>query len=221
MGLRPVPRALELKRFCKVEFSGKGPQSTPSPHYRMPSREFAADAAIAAMPATTSLSKLLASHILRDGEIVLLTLRPSLWFVVLSCIQFLTVALALTISVRFMNLPSHATTRSLTEFGVSAISARLVWATLQWVSRLYVLTDLRVISISGVFQLQIFECPLRKAVRTRVTRTSPERCTGTGSIEIVPQDETSPFVEWKTVAHPAQVHQQIVATINRAKQGSA
>ena len=185
----------------------------------MPSREFAADAATAAMPASASLTKLLASHILRDGEIVLLTLRPSLWFVIHSCVQFLTVALMLTLSVRFMNLPSHATTRSLTEFGVSAMSARLVWALLQWVSRLYVLTDLRVISMSGVFQLQICECPLRKVVRTRVTQTSPERFTATGSIEIIPQDETSPFVEWKTVAHTRQVHQQIVATINRAKQG--
>ena len=185
-------------------------------------RQFAADAAAAAViPANTSLAKLLASHILRDGEIVLLILRPSLWFVLLSGIQFIAVALVLTFSVRFMNLQSHATSRSLIEFGVSAISARLAWGTLQWMSRLYILTDRRVVSLSGVFQMQIFDCPLRKVVRTRLIRTSLERKTGTGSIEIVPQDETSPFGEWKTVAHPVQVHEQIVATINRAKQSGS
>ncbi len=187
---------------------------------RTNTRQFAAAAADAAavMPAGASLAKLLASHILRDGEVVLLILRPSLWFVPLSCIQFLTVALVLTVSVRFMNIQSHATSRSLIECGVSAISARLVWATLQWFSRLYILTDMRLVSIAGVFQMQIFDCPLRKVVRTRVTRTDSERLTATGSIEIVPQDETSPFGEWKTIAHPVQIHDQIVAAINKAKQ---
>jgi hypothetical protein len=171
------------------------------------------------MPAGASLAKLLSSHILRDGEVVLLILRPSLWFVPLSCIQFIAVAVVLTILVRFLNIQNHATIHSLMEFGISAISARLVWATLQWISRLYILTDLRIISIAGVFQMQIFDCPLRKIVRTRLTRTASERCTGTGSIEIVPQDETSPFGEWKTIAHPIKIHETIVATINRAKQG--
>jgi hypothetical protein len=183
-----------------------------------PPKQFAADAA-AVMPAAASLSKLLTSHILRDGEVVLLILRPSLWFVPISCIQFIAAALVLTFLVRFLNIQSHATSRALVEFGVSAISARLVWATLQWISRLYILTDLRIISVSGVFQMQIFECALRKVVRTRLTRTSSERMTGTGSIEIVPQDETSAFGEWKTIAQPLRVHEKIVATINRAKQG--
>jgi hypothetical protein len=189
----------------------------------LPAKKFAADAtadaAAVAIPAGGSLAKLLASHILRDGEIVILILRPSLWFVLLSCIQFVVVALLLTIWVKFLNLESHATSRSLIEFGVSAISARLAWGTLQWISRLYILTDRRIISLSGVFQMHIFDCPLRKVVRTRVTRTFAEKLTGTGSIEIVPQDETSPFGEWKTVAHPAAVHEQIAATIARAKQG--
>ena len=184
-------------------------------------RPFAADAAAAAVtPAGTSLAKLLASHILRDGEIVLLILRPSLWFVLLSAIQFVFVALMLTLSVRFLNIQSHAAARSLVECGVSAISARLAWATLQWMSRLYILTDRRIISLTGVFQMQLFDCPLRKVVRTRLTRTAIERATGTGSIEIVPQDETSAFGEWKTIAHPFNIHEQILATITRAKQGS-
>jgi hypothetical protein len=229
--LRPLRAMPERRRRfpAAVTHIGPGPVSrlrsfapldqTQSHRMTVAPQRFAASAAVA-MPATASLAKLLASHILRDGEVVLLVLRPSLWFLLLSCIQFIGVALVLTILVRFLNIQNHATTRSLIEFGVSAISARLVWATLQWISRLYILTDLRIISIAGVFQMQIFDCPLRKIVRTRITRTNTEWITSTGSIEIVPQDESSAFGEWKTIAHPIKVHETIVATINRAKQGN-
>jgi hypothetical protein len=184
----------------------------------------AADAAAAAiMPANTSLAKLLASHILRDGEVVLLILRPSLWFILLSSLRFVAGALVLIFGVRFIgasSMSSHGAVRSLVELGVSAISARLMWATLQWMSRLYILTDLRVLSVSGVFNVDIFDCPLRKVARTRVIRSAEERLANVGSIEIIPQDDSFPFGLWQTIAQPALVHEQIVATINRAKQGS-
>jgi hypothetical protein len=184
---------------------------------------FAADAAAAAvMPAGTSLAKLLASHILRDGEVVILILRPSLWFILLSSLRFVAAALVLIFAVRLIGIQSisaHSTVRSLIELGVTAISARLMWATLQWMSRLYILTDLRLLSISGVFTVNVFDCPLRKVARTRIIRSNPERFTSTGSIEIIPQDDSLPFGLWQTIARPMAVHEQVVATINRAKQG--
>ena len=187
---------------------------------RRSTTNFAADGAAAVMPANTSLAKLLASHILRDGEVVLLILRPSLWFIFLSSARFLATALVFVAAVRLMlTMPSHAVVRSLIELGVTAISARLMWATLQWMSRLYILTDLRVVSVSGVFHVNIFDCPLRKVARTRLIRNYQDRVTGVGSIEMIPMDEASPFGEWQTIATPIQVHEQIVATINRAKQG--
>jgi hypothetical protein len=70
-----------------------------------------------------------------------------------------------------------------------------------------------------VFNVNIFDCPLRKVGRTRVIRTMRERIVRIGSIEIVPCDpETAPAV-WQMIARPEQVHDQIVAAINRAKQG--
>jgi hypothetical protein len=173
------------------------------------------------MPANTSMAKLLATHVLRDGEVVQLVLRPSLWFIPLSCLRFVTAAVLLILAVRYFgaqSMSSHSAVRSLVELGVSAISARLMWATLQWMSRLYILTDLRVLILSGVFNVTIFDCPLRKIARTRVIRSNPERIVGVGSIEIIPQDDNLPFGLWQTIAQPAAVHEQMVATINRAKQ---
>jgi hypothetical protein len=183
------------------------------------SKFLAADGTAAVMPANASLARVLASHILRDGEIVLLVLRPSLWFILLSSLRFVSAAVVLILLVHWRSVAEHGMVRSLIELGVSAISARLMWATLQWMSRLYVLTDMRILAVAGVFRAEIFDCPLRKVARTRLTRTLPEKITGVGSIEIIPQDDSLPFGQWQTIAQPVMIHEQIMATISRSKQG--
>ena len=39
-------------------------------------------------PSATSLAALLSRHVLRDGEIIILLLKPSLWFILLSSMRF-------------------------------------------------------------------------------------------------------------------------------------
>jgi hypothetical protein len=178
----------------------------------------AAGAAVA-MPANASLARVLAAHVVRDGELVLLVLRPSFWFVLLRSLRFVAGAGVLICVVRWHSLAEHGMVRSLIELGVTAISARLMWATLQWMSRLYVLTDQRILSVSGVFYVNVFDCPLRKVARTRLIRNPSDKLTGVGSIEIIPLDDEKPFGDWQTIAQPIAVHEKILATISRAKQG--
>src|SRR5438309_1694149 len=40
-------------------------------------------------PVSTSLAILLARHLLRDGELVILILKPSLWFILLTSMRFI------------------------------------------------------------------------------------------------------------------------------------
>jgi hypothetical protein len=82
-----------------------------------------------------------------------------------------------------------------------------------------VLTDLRILRISGVFNVHIFDCPLRKVARTRLLFTARERVVGTGSVEIIPLAEDQPDGVWQTIGRPRAVHEQVVAAINKAKQG--
>jgi hypothetical protein len=105
------------------------------------------------------------------------------------------------------------------EAGLFVLAGRVMFAVLQWMSRLYILTDLRVIRLSGVFNVELFDCPLRKIARTRLIYTMRERLFGLGSIEIIPQDENIPIGVWQTIARPRAIHDKLVATINRAKQG--
>src|SRR5688500_8335116 len=135
-------------------------------------------------PVATSLATLLTRHVLRDGELVLLILKPSLWFIALAAMRFAAVVLIGIIAARLWLKPPVALRAA--EVGAVLIAARIMVAVLQWMGRLYVLTDLRVLRLSGVFNVDIFDCPLRKVGQARLTRSFRERLLRLGSIEIIP-----------------------------------
>src|SRR3954470_7718138 len=59
-------------------------------------------AATAEAPTATSLAVLLTRHILRDGELVILLLKPSIWFILLSSLRFAAaVLILLCVAIRF------------------------------------------------------------------------------------------------------------------------
>jgi hypothetical protein len=173
----------------------------------------------AAPAATTSpVSALMAGHVLRDGELVLLLLRPSRWFIILTSLRSLAIiALLMLLSIIF-DERLHGPRRQYIEIGLLLMVGRLTWAILQWMGRLYILTDLRIIRLSGIFSVEVFDVPLRKVARTLLDISFTERLCRIGTIAIIPQDEEMPIGHWQMVANPKQVHEQIIATISRAKQ---
>ncbi len=200
-------------------------ESIPKTDRRQANGTFAAAAAEGAVVAGVvssrpSLAMLLASHILRDGELVVLILRPSLWFILLTSLRFLAGALILMTLAHVVSLQNGRPVHVYIELGLFSMAGRLMWGIVQWMGRLYILTDMRVLSLSGVFHVDVFDCPLRKIARTRVVRTTPERALAVGSIEIIPQDPAYPFGLWTTVDHPDAVHEQILAGISRARGNS-
>lgn len=166
-----------------------------------------------------SLATLLAGHILQDGEVVILIVKPSLWFLVLSSLPFAAVASILLLWLLISTHPSNRETVAYVEAAMAVAFGRVMWAILQWMGRFYILTDLRILRLGGVFTIELFDCPLRKIARTRVVASTLERLLRTGTIEVIPQEGSWGLGNWQTVGQPMQMHEQIVATINRAKQG--
>jgi hypothetical protein len=164
------------------------------------------------------LAALVTGHVLQDGELILLILKPSRWFVLLTTLRWAAVIGILLALAKIYDEQLPGQNAVYVEAGVFVLAGRVMWAVLQWVGRLYVLTDLRILKLSGVFAVDIFDCPLRKVARTRILYTVRERLFGLGSIEIVPSDEDYPIDQWQMVAKPIEVHRQIVETIRRAKQ---
>jgi hypothetical protein len=169
-------------------------------------------------PARTGPAALLASHVLRDGEIVLLILKPSLWFIPLNSLLFAGIV-AVVAGLGFLatgRVPGRE--RFYVDAATILIICRLMWATLRWMGRLYILTDQRILRLSGVFFTDVFDCPLRKIASATRSATVGEGVLGLGSIDILPADDRRLPTSWQTIAHPKQIHAVVVATISRAKQ---
>ena len=114
----------------------------------------------AAAPLATPLASLLTRHQLRDGEVILLVLKPSVWFILLVSLRFVAAVMIAAIAAR---LWLHANTHFCMDGTVFCIAGRLMFATAAWFGRLYVLTDQRVLRITGVLNVEICDCPLRKS----------------------------------------------------------
>jgi hypothetical protein len=168
-----------------------------------------------ALVASAPLATLLGTHFISDGEIILLLLKPSLWFILLSSLPFAAIVSILAIAAILYEDHIHFVIPAQT--AVFLIAARLMWATLQWMGRYYILTDRRILRLSGVFKVDVFSCPLRRVARTRLLQMLPERLLNIGHIEIIPQDEQLPIAIWQCISRPRRVHEQVIAAIRRAK----
>lgn len=165
------------------------------------------------------MAALLAQNVLREGEIIILTLKPSLLYIPFSCLKFCAVVVILMIASKlWVGHIGYPEERTCIEIGTLALFGRLGWAALNWMGRLYILTDQRIVSISGILSGDVFNCLLRKVARVRLVYTFKERLFGLGTIEIIPMDEAVAIHAWQTVANARAVHKQIIATMNRAKQ---
>ncbi len=174
--------------------------------------------AAAANTASTPVGSLMAGHVLRDGELVLLIIRPSRWFILLSSLRFMAVVLiGLFLAGVFREQVRYRLPEAV-GLGVFLMAGRLMWAVLQWMGRYYILTDMRILRLAGVFNVDIFDCPLRRVARTLLEMTFKERMCGIGSVAIIPDDEQFGLGWWQMIARPREIREQIVAAINRAKQ---
>lgn len=160
---------------------------------------------------------MLPAELLQDGEIILLMIKPSPWFIVLEPLRTLLGILLLTIATFWLNrsglLPFRSSDVLLCGCGV--MIARLLWQFLEWVSRVYVLTDKRVIRVRGVLRVHVFEASLRQIQHTELQFNIRERVTGLGTIFFTTAGTAFVEAAWTMIAKPMQVHQEVVKAIQR------
>jgi hypothetical protein len=194
--------------------------SAPSPRLRATDPPvLAAEAAALTAPtaAPSSFAALLTAHILRDGEIVLLALKPSIWFILLQSLPVtLAILIAYFIARAFTGLLARP---AYVEAMLILVAARFVWATMHWMGRWYVLTDQRIIRVAGVFRIDVYDCALRKIAHTQLTTTLREQAFRLASIEFHPKDsaERANVGVWQMISHPERIHERINEAIQRAQ----
>ena len=161
---------------------------------------------------------LLPAGLIRDDEVVILLLRPSLLFVPLSSLGILTAIAVCTLALAIMAIRIvwfPLTDTQVYGLGVVVASARLLWQALEWWCRIYVLTDQRVIRRMGVIRVAVFEARLKNIQHTSVFMLLRERLFGLGTIGFATAGSDVFDAFWTMVRPPFAVHKTVVDAIQR------
>ena len=152
-----------------------------------------------------------------DDEVVILLLRPSMLYIPLASLSGLLVIAVVTLALmylgRLVGMPGTDTVAF--GLGVAGGIARLAWQGLEWWSRLYVLTDRRVLRRKGVLRPTVFEAKLCDIQHTSVFRRLRERTCGLGSIGFASAGSEVFNAFWVMIRQPFAVHRTVVEAIER------
>ena len=157
-------------------------------------------------------------EMLGGDEVIQLSIKPALWFIPLVSLGWivgvavLVVALATGVHGSWAREGLFACQALI---GVAAL--RLAIATLQWASRLYVLTNRRVMRFTGVLSVRVAECPLARISAIDLQAPPYGRVLRLGSIRMQPVDTSLPAVTWDDVAHPHEVHEILERAIRKSQ----
>ncbi|HKQ48454.1 MAG TPA: PH domain-containing protein [Phycisphaerae bacterium] len=161
------------------------------------------------------------AHLLDGDEIVHFAIKPSPWFVVFMSLRWVATGFLLALLAASGALPIQSTYRwYLYQLGFGIAGLRLAWALLEWVSRLYILTNRRVMRIRGIVNVEVFECSLERIQHTELTLSFLERLTRIGTI-LFQTAGGAPGARggaaWRMVSRPLEVHEKLREAIHRAR----
>ncbi|MFQ5411651.1 MAG: PH domain-containing protein [Phycisphaerae bacterium] len=162
-----------------------------------------------------TVEEMVPAHLLDGGEVVHFAIKPSAWFVLLTSLRWMVIAGCLAgLATTSLVGPSYG--GYLFQLAILVAGGRLAWATIDWVSRLYVLTNRRVMSIRGVFSVELYECSLDRIQDTRLTLSPAERLARVGTVTFqTASGGGSGF--WRIVSRPLEVHEKLRDAIRRAR----
>lgn len=160
---------------------------------------------------------LLPQELLQPGELIILLLKPSLLYVLLAPLKTLVLIALITAGAAHMaTYPALRLDRDdVILLGVGLAMMRIFWQFLEWLSRVYVLTDRRIIRVKGVLRVQVFEAALKQVTHTECHFSLRERLFGLGTISFATAGTAIVEAYWLMLPRPLEVHQTILQTMNR------
>ena len=160
---------------------------------------------------------LLPGQLLHGGEVIILLVKPSPWYIVLESLRFLAGTLLVTVIALEISGRGYIQIGrvDLVLLAIGATGVRFVWQFLEWLSRVYVLTDRRIIVVSGVLRVQVFETQLKKIQHTVTLFSLRERLFALGTIGFATAGTGQIEATWRMIAKPLDVHSIVIQTLNR------
>ena len=160
---------------------------------------------------------MLPAELLQPGEIIVLLLKPSPWFILLAPLRTLTgiVVLAMAVDIANSYLSLGMSRQNTLLAALTLLLFRLFWQFLEWLSRVYVLTDRRIITVAGVIRVRVFETSLQNIQHTSMLFSLRERLLGLGTIAFATAGTAISETFWLMITSPLTVHQKIIQTLSR------
>ncbi|HUT57466.1 MAG TPA: PH domain-containing protein [Phycisphaerae bacterium] len=155
--------------------------------------------------------------LLDDGESIVLAVRPSGWFVVLASWPIVVPAVLAGVGAYLLAvwLSVGLPYRGIAMFCGAAVVVRVIVACFQWLGRLYLLTNRRLMWIQGVMRFDVRQCPLRNVRAIHLSAGVGERLLGLGSLLFLTAGEEAPAGAWINLARPVKVRQAIEEAVRR------
>lgn len=172
----------------------------------------------AEVAADEQVEAFLPKDILRDDEVVILAMRPSVLFILLASLGGLMAIMIFTLALALLAATAPWVAWRQEEvflLGGILISLRLGWQGLEWFNRVYVLTDRRIITRSGVLRVSVYETQLKFIQHTTVLRRIRERACGLGTIGFATAGSDVFDTFWVMIRQPFAVQRIVVDAINR------
>jgi uncharacterized membrane protein YdbT with pleckstrin-like domain len=166
--------------------------------------------------AAAQLYGVIPTGVLDPTEIVLLVVKPSAWMILQDSLRTFLIVASLTylaVSIlpeRFVSIEPQL----IYAVAASIMGLKVFWLFLGWVWRVYILTDKRVLVVSGVMRPRVMEHPLSKIQGLQVHHTFLERHLGLGTLVFSVSDSAANLL-WRSVADPAQTAEEVWRLIER------
>lgn len=143
----------------------------------------------------------------RDERIVL-AFRPSLWFILLHApgvLMFCALLVCVGAAWGIAGPGQLGIGWLVVKIGVIGAVVYLVIGALRWWSRLYVVTDQRVVIVAGVLSQAAADLPLYRVQHVTVTRSLVERLLRLGTVGIATAGADGPAIRMLMVARPSAI----------------
>lgn len=159
-------------------------------------------------------------ELLDKDEIVEFSIKPSLWFIAIVSARVVVLVGVLAAIVAVITRDSGGPFAAYAgSFAVLLAVFRVVIASLQWASRVYILTNRRAMRFSGVFNVAFVECPLKRIGKTNLRLETVQRILRLGSICMTPTGTQQATIVWEHVARAGQVYERLIRAIRKAQFG--
>lgn len=162
---------------------------------------------------------LIAEELLEDGEIVLLAVKPSGWFVLLVSLPVLLAAAVVAMATQLVkgSIFHGVQGQAVLLLCVGLGCLRVVLACFQWLGAMYILTNRRIMSLCGVFRSRVLQSRLKHITRLVLTQRFTEKPLALGSLFFEVADGDLPCQSWTCLARPEELEQIVRQAIRRAQ----